>query len=381
MTHTNKSTPPVLKNTTKTHALSLSIDLDAVRQNYRTIKTHLSTDTECAAVVKADAYGMGMKECSTIFRSEGCRSFFVASLDEGLALREQHDDIRIFILHGLNGFQTEQQLEPYITHNLIPVLNSFAEITLWHAAAANADTQLPCLIHVDTGMHRLGISAEEWAHFLEQKGNFPYLDILYVMSHLACADDLSSEMTDAQYQRFLDVCAQAPQTHASFANSAGLFLDPKMHFDLVRPGAALYGLQLHDKQPLMQPVIYLDAPILQIQTLAPTDTVGYGATYQSDSNRVVATIPLGYAQGYLRSSSNEGAVFLHGAECPVIGRISMDLATIDITNIAHKTKRSDRVEILGQSQTADRLAQNAGTIGYEILTGLGKIKPRQYIRS
>ena len=381
MTHTNKSTPPVLKNTTKTHALSLSIDLTAVRQNYRTIQQHLATDAECAAVVKADAYGMGMEECSRIFRSEGCRSFFVASLDEGLALRDQHADIRIFILHGLNGFQTEQQLEPYITHNLIPVLNSFADITLWHAAAASADTKLPCLIHVDTGMHRLGISSEEWSHFQEQKNNFPYLNILYVMSHLACADDLSSEMTEEQYQRFQDICAKAPQTHASFANSAGLFLDQKMHFDLVRPGAALYGLQLHDKQPLMQPVIHLDAPILQIQALKPSDTVGYGATYQSDSNLVIATIPLGYAQGYLRSSSNQGAVFLHDTKCPVIGRVSMDLASIDITSIAHKTKLSDRVEILGHSQTADALAQNAGTIGYEILTGLGKIKPRQYIRS
>ncbi|TNE32945.1 MAG: alanine racemase [Alphaproteobacteria bacterium] len=364
-------------------ALSLSIDLKAVAANYRIISSHLAEGATAAAVVKDDAYGLGMTECSRVLHQEGCRFFFVATLDEALAFRNNFPDWSVAVLHGFGGAQTSATGKVYIQNNLIPVLNTLHEVHLWQSAAADAESVQPAILHLDTGMHRLGLSPEEFRQFEQQRSGFSAIRFLYVMSHLACADEPEHALNETQWQNFYHTKTQLRDLPGCFANSAGIFYDPKFHFDLVRPGAALYGLQVSPRQPEMQPCIFLTAPILQIQNLKKGDAVGYGATWHSASDQtVLATIPLGYAHGYLRScSSRENGnafVYCHGIKCPVVGRVSMDLVTVDITAAAEQTKCGDMVEILGRHQTADTLAADAGTIGYEILTGLGKVAPRRY---
>lgn len=366
-------------------ALSLSVDLKAVAANYRTICDRLTEGAVAAAVVKDDAYGLGMAECSRVFYQEGCRFFFVATLDEAMEFRRLFPDWPVAVLHGFGGAQDISQLKPYINNNLIPVLNTLHEVHLWQNAAADSNAPRPAILHVDTGMHRLGLSQEEFRQFEQQRAGFAAIRFLYVMSHLACADDPEHAMNEAQWQNFYHAKTQLRDLPGCFANSAGVFYNPKFHFDMVRPGAALYGLQVSPRQPEMQHCIFLTAPILQIQSLKKGDAVGYGATWRSTKDETIrATIPLGYAHGYLRSfSSNDqgrgGHVYCHGIKCPVVGRVSMDLVTVDITAAAEQAKCGDTVEILGHRQTADMLANDAGTIGYEVLTGLGKIAPRRYL--
>jgi alanine racemase len=369
---------------TENPALSLNIDMKAVAANYRIIGSHLAEGATAAAVVKDDAYGLGMLECSRAFHQEGCRFFFVATLDEALEFRQAFPDWPVAVLHGFGGAQTSSALKPYIQNNLIPVLNTLHEVHLWQSAAAETDSLQPAILHVDTGMHRLGLSPEEFRQFQQQRSGFSAIRFLYVMSHLACADTPDHAMNEVQWQNFYHAKTQLRDLPGCFANSAGIFYAPKFHCDLVRPGAALYGLQVSPRQPEMQPCLFLTAPILQIQTLKKGDAVGYGATWHSAKDEtILATIPLGYAHGYLRSFSSReqdgnAFVYCHGIKSPVVGRVSMDLVTVDISAAAEQTKCGDRVEILGRHQTADALAADAGTIGYEILTGLGKIAPRRY---
>lgn len=360
-------------------ALSLSIDLEAVTANYRIICDHLAEGAIAAAVVKDDAYGMGMIECSRAFHRQGCRFFFVATLDEALTFRKHFADWPVAVLHGFGGAQKKEQLKPYIQNNLIPVLNTLHEVYLWQNAATETDSAQPAILHVDTGMHRLGLSQEEFRQFEQQRSGFSAIRFLYVMSHLACADEPEQAMNEEQFRNFYHIKTQLRDLPGCFANSAGIFYDRKFHFDMARPGAALYGLHVSPRQPGMQPCIFLTAPVLQIQNLKKGDAVGYGATWHSTKDKtVLATVPLGYAHGYLRNFSGCGYVYFHGIQCPVVGRVSMDLVTIDVTAAAGRIKCGDHVEILGRHQTADMLANDAGTIGYEILTGLGKIVPRRY---
>jgi len=364
---------------TKNPALSLTIDLKAVRANYRLICDHLTESATAAAVVKDDAYGLGMLECSRAFYQEGCRFFFVATLDEALIFRKSFPDWPVAVLHGFGGAQTPELLKVYIQNNLIPVLNTLHEVHLWQSAAAEHGGAQPAILHVDSGMHRLGLSPEEFRQFEQQRAGFSAIRFLYVMSHLACADEPEHAMNEMQWQNFYHTKTQLRDLPGCFANSAGIFYDPKFHFDLTRPGAALYGLNVSPRQPEMQPCIFLTAPILQIQRLKKGDAVGYGATWHNTKDdTVLATIPLGYAHGYQRSNSSSGYVYCHGIKCPVVGRVSMDLVTVDITAASKQAKCGDMVEILGRHQTADALAADAGTIGYEVLTGLGKIAPRLY---
>ncbi|TVQ85143.1 MAG: alanine racemase [Micavibrio sp.] len=361
--------------------LSLTVDLAAVAENYRIICQHLAKGATSAAVVKADAYGLGMEECSRTFHQAGCRFFFVTSLDEALAFRKIQKDWPVATLHGLGGLRNIHDISAYYQNNIIPCLNSLEEVRLWHAAAKQTGQRLPALLHVDTGMSRLGLPPEEFAQFKEHRDDFSGIAFLYVISHLACADEPDNPATEDQYKKFCDIKEALPDIPGCFANSAGVFYDPKLHFDMVRPGAALYGLQLSPRQPEMQPCLYLTAPVLQLRSLNKGDPVGYGSTWRvQKNNSLIATIPAGYAQGYLRCLGNKGRVYIHGTECPVVGRVSMDLVTIDVTEVADRIKCGDRVEILGKNRRADTVAAEAGTIGYEILTSLGKIRPRLYLR-
>lgn len=347
---------------TTTSDTTLTIDLSAVAENYR-ILTAQAKKAQVAAVVKADAYGLGAAQVAPVLRDAGCGLFFVATLDEAIALRSVLTNETIAVLHGL---QTGQ-VELFRTHKLMPVLNTPLQVHLWQEA------DIPAILHVDTGMNRLGVSLTEAEQY--RKSGFRF-----IMTHLACADEPSHPKNQEQLAAIKQLQKLFPDTPISVANSYGTFLSSDLHYDLIRPGMALYGLnpQPGKKNP-MNTVVSLTSKILQIHTVDSPQTVGYGASYMVERPGKIATVPVGYADGYLRALGNRGTCAVKGKIVPVIGRVSMDLISIDIRSIEGEVREGDAVEILGQHITADELAECAGTIGYEILTRLGRRYRRVYI--
>ncbi len=349
----------------------LTVDLDAIRANYRRLKQEAG-NAAVAGIVKADAYGLGMKEILPVLEGENCPFYFVATLDEALSLRPLTDK-PIAMLGGLwNGCEDE-----YMRHNITPVLNSFEEIQHWQARARSKNTALPVIIHFDTGMNRLGLSAANAATLIENPDSLEGLNVQLIMSHLACADEKDSPMNDEQFRKFSAVAHHFPLAQKSLANSFGLFRSPDYAFDMVRPGIALYGGNptLETENP-MKSVVSLNARILQVRTALKNETIGYNATYRFKEKSRIATVAIGYADGFFRSNSNAAFLYLNGSPCPVVGRVSMDLVTIDIGDLP--ATPGDTVEIIGLHQSIDPLAQRNGTISYEILTALGTRCERYY---
>ncbi len=357
---------------------TLEIHLDRIAWNYLFLKKRLSAGTDCSAVVKADAYGLGADKVAPALHRQGCRHFFVGNADEGVALRQvlPDADSSIYILNGPWGATAGD----FAHHRLVPVLNSYADVQFWMAAVAGKAPS-PVVLHIDTGMNRLGFSAADVAAMKNDAAAWQALDVRYVMSHLACADDPPHRKNQEQLDRFRDLTqALGRPLRFSLANSAGILLGSKYHYDLVRPGCALYGinpLSFSDHNNF-QGAVTLRARIVQVRDLAPADTVGYGATYTTKSRAKAATISVGYADGYLRSLSDRGYVFIHGVKCPVIGRVSMDLITADVSQVTRPVQPGDWAEIIGTHQPVDSVARQAGTIGYEILTALGTRYKKEY---
>ncbi|NDF11763.1 MAG: alanine racemase [Proteobacteria bacterium] len=346
----------------------LIIDLNAIAANYSSLKKR-AKHAEAAAVVKADAYGLGAAKVAPFLEKKGCEHFFVATLDEAITLRNIIKKHPIYVFHGIG----KHEASAFITHRLIPVLNHPEQARLWQLAAKKANKKLPAILHVDTGMHRLGFSYDE-LEGLKAAG----LDIRYIMSHLACANDASHPMNREQLKRMNAARKVFPMAEVSLSNSAGVFLDSCFHFDLVRPGIALYGSSPTDKPNIMKPVVQLKARIIELQTLQAKEAVGYGATRILPKGTVLATLPVGYADGYLRALSNTAEGYIHGKHVPLVGRVSMDLIVLDVTDIQARVKLGDEVELMGSHITIDDLAAKAGTIGYEILTRLGDRFIREY---
>mgnify|MGYP002777136753 CR=1 FL=1 len=353
----------------------LEIDLGAIAHNYKYLAKK-SGAAETAAVVKANAYGLGVKQVADKLEKSGCKSFFVATLDEALELRSAMKKNSIFVFHGLGKNQEKIFLEKQI----IPVLNDIYQIDLWKKFAKKIQKKLPSVLHIDTGMNRLGLSQQEAKKFLADKKNFSSLDIKYLMTHLACANEQSA-MNSIQLEDFGAITALQPDIPSSIANSSGIFLGQKFRQDLVRPGSALYGVNpsSSNKNP-MKNVVTLTAKIIQIREITgKRETVGYGATKTISAGSRIAIIPVGYADGYLRHLSNSGIVYFDGCELPIIGRVSMDLTIIDITKISpNKIKIGSEIELIGRHVPVDLVAKKAGTIGYEILTNLGSRYNRKY---
>ena len=365
--------------------VELTIDLQAIAENYRMLTAKVSP-AECGAAVKADAYGLGMERVAPALTKAGCRTFFVATLDEGIALRALLPDLRIFVLNGLQLADPREFGE----RRLRPALCSLREIEQWVERYANdgkraKDSPVPApALHFDTGISRLGIPRDEAQRLMADPAWFDGLKPALLMSHLACSDDLASPMNARQLQRFTEVCGRLAlpvNTPRSVAASGGIFLGMPYHLELVRAGAALYGLApLNNQSNPMRQVIRLQAKILQVRRVDDGDSVGYGATRRFDGPARLATIGVGYADGYMRSLSNRGAVHVGGAEAPIVGRVSMDLAVIDVTGLPEgATQVGAPVDLLGPQQTADELGERAGTIGYEVLTSLGRRYRRTYI--
>ncbi len=354
----------------------LSVNLDALSNNYRRLVQE-AAGSEVAGVVKANGYGLGAREVAACLRTAGCRSFFVAHVQEGITLRERLDDARIFVLHGL-AEGTEKDIADA---GLIPVLNDPDELRRYATLALTRDQRLPAALQLDTGMRRLGFSPKEVSAIDRQ--DLDAIDPVLVMSHLVSAEEPGDPLNIRQRDHFCrrpDALANLP---ASLANSSGIFLGPDFHFDLCRPGVALYGVNpTPDRPNPMQPVVTLSAPVLQVHEIDEAGSVGYNATYNVPAGGRIATIPLGYADGYLRSSSNQACARIAGEIVPVAGRVSMDLITLDISSLPpNSVQPGCMADLIFGPDGVDKPAKAAGTIGYEVLTRLGTRLARRYTRS
>ncbi len=360
-----------MQPTTLTAGATLTIDLDAIRQNYRLLRAKAGK-AACAAVVKANAYGLGVDRVAPALVAEGCRHFFVAHVEEGMALRALIPmDVEIFVLHGPPvGVERE-----FVAYGLIPVLNSLQQINDWNRLGRQNNRRLPAVIQVDTGMSRMGLSPQEVDRFLLDDTVLGAIDVRFLMSHLACGESRVHEMNTMQLKRFRAIQSRFPCALASFANSSGIFLGDAYLFDLVRPGAALYGLApIAGEANPMQSVLTLTAKIIQTRTIARGDGVGYGLHFRADRRRTLATISVGYADGWPRGLNNRGLAFIDGIGVPFAGNVSMDSITLDVSEVhadAGKLAAGASVELTGPHHSVDQVAALAGTIGYEILTGLG----------
>jgi alanine racemase len=354
----------------------LTVRLGAVAENYRIFR-RLAGPAAVAAVVKADGYGLGADRIAPALAAAGCDSFFVARLAEGIALRRVLPAARIFVLDGA----APDAVPALLAHRLTPVLNSLAEIAGWQAAAAAARQALEAVIHVDTGMSRLGLPAYELSVLAAEAGKrLAGLELVLVMSQLASADRPDALLNAAQLSRFRTALAMLPPAPASLAASAGILLGPDYHFDLVRPGVGLYGANprgMGDNP--MKTVVFLTARVLQVRHIDAGETVGYGATFRARKPMLLATLALGYADGIVRAASNRGMAAIGGRPLPFVGRVSMDLVTVDVTGLEPAPRAGDEVELLGDSVTLEMLAEAAGTNAYEILNGLGRRVPRHYL--
>jgi len=354
---------------THTAAAVLTIDLGAVVGNWQALRARAGR-AECAAVVKADAYGLGAARVAPALAVAGCRTFFVALLDEGAALRPLLPGATIVSLSGvLPGTEAD-----HAACGVVPVLNSLGDIERWQGFARRTGQPQPAWVHLDTGMNRLGLSAEDARLLAAEPGRLDGIALNGWISHLACADQRYHPLTAAQLGRFHRVLAGLPKARRSFANSSGIYRSRAFHLELVRPGSALYGVNpTPEAVNPMQPVITVQSRILQVRTVDRGMTVGYGATYLVDRQARIATIAVGYADGYLRSLAGRGQVFIEGRSVPVVGRVSMDLITADVSSLPGALVQPGAwVELIGPRCSVDQLAAEAGTIGYEILTGLSR---------
>ena len=352
----------------------LRIDLDALVSNYRTIQRE-AAPAAVAAVIKADGYGLGAATVLNTLRSAGCRTFFVAQLGEAIALEpRRHQGIALFILNGLQPGAEDC----CAAAGAIPVLNSLHQIDRWAGTARKLGRILPAALQIDSGMSRFGLEPADVAILAADRTRLDGIQLQLVMSHLACADDPEAAANTEQLRNFETLARHFPGTPKSLDNSAGSFLG-RDHFDLVRAGIALYGGAPHAGRNPMRAVVSLEARIAQLRTVSAGAGVGYGLTHRFDRPARLATIPVGYADGWPRQLSNRGSAFIGGIRVPIVGRVSMDSITFDVTHVPDALLYPGApVELLGEHQTIDDVATDAGTISYEILTQLGHRYHREY---
>lgn len=359
---------------------TLTIDLDAIAANYRMLAA-LAPDTAIGAVVKADGYGLGAAEVTPVLIAEGARHVFVAELGEAAellrAIPDLTDQAELFVLSGIRAGEETEAAALGVT----PVIGTQEGLAAWRTEAALHGRKLPAALQIDTGMARMGLPFER---ALSLAGDdLDGIRLSLVMSHLACADDPAHPLSHEQRTRFASVERRFRGVPASLANSAGILLGPTYHFDLCRPGIALYGGEPRGAaEPVpLAPVVRLDAPILEVRDIMVGEPAGYGASFIADRPTRLATLGVGYADGYLRHLSNRAEARLGGHTVRAAGRISMDLTVFDVTDVPEPlVHRGARINLLDEIITVDRLAALAGTISYEILTSLGRRYARRIVR-
>ncbi len=360
------------------YAAKLTIDLDVVAANYRLLQGKLDpSGARAGAAVKGNGYGLGARPVVRALNKAGCEDFFVAHPHEGVVVREELPDVHIHVLNG----PLPNAIDAYLEHKLIPVLNSLGDIEMWRDAAKARGTALRADVHIDTGMCRLGLDLAETATFLNNADALlEGIDLGLVMTHLASADVVESDQSARQLKLFKSAFERLERGAGSLCNSSGIFLGPDYHFQVARPGVALYGGNPvpHLDNPMGNPV-KLEARILQIRHVDKPETVGYGATHPVAGPRRIATVPIGYADGFHRIGSDTGFATIDGHKASIAGRVSMDLITLDVTDVPeHLAKPGAMAEFLGTHRTPDDLAKDWQTIPYEVLTGLGPRYARTY---
>lgn len=355
----------------------LTVDLTALADNWSSLDRRTG-QAVTAAVVKGNGYGTGLEQATQALANAGCSTFFVALPDEGIRVRAIAPKTTIYVLNGL----FEEAATDYADADLRPVLSSVPEVEEWSAFRRSGGTTKAAL-HIDTGMNRLGMDVTD-AATLSEENAFDNLGLTLVMSHLACADLPDHAHNRQQLDRFHQARAMLPDLPASIANSAGVLIGADYHLDLVRPGIALFGGDAVQGEPNpMRPVVTLEARVLQVRAASHTETVGYGAAESLDRASLLAIAAVGYADGYPRhaSSSDEasgGRAWINGFSAPIVGRVSMDLIALDVTDIPG-IKRGDWVELFGLNVPVDEVAERADTIGYELLTRIGQRHHRTYV--
>ena len=350
----------------------LEVDLGAVVSNWRTLCARHAGPV--GGVLKADAYGLGAPQVAAALHAAGCRHVFVAHLQEALAIRDVLPGTMLAVLNGL----WPGDAAAYAAAGIVPVLGSLAEVDDYAAQARTGARLLPALLHVDTGMNRLGLPVSELDALAADPGRMRGIQVLFVMTHLAAAEVPGDPANARQHAAFSAACARLPPAPRSLSNSSGIFLQG-FGSDLARPGAALYGVNPVPDQPNpMRPVVRLRAQVLQVRDVPTGAGVGYNATWTAARPSRIATVPVGYADGYPRSLSNQAVACFDGAPVPLVGRVSMDLATFDVTDLS-AVQPGAWLDLIGPGMPVDEVARRAGTNAYEILTQLGPRYRRTYL--
>jgi len=362
----------------------LTVDLDAIIANWRKLEK-TAMPAECAGVIKANAYGCGAGPVATALASAGCKSFFVATLDEARAVRAALPSTAAptTALYVLDGF-FQNSGDAYAKIDARPVIGDLNELAEWDVFCRRSGWAGGAAIHIDTGMNRLGLTITE-AQGIVPRINAGDHGVTLVMSHLACAETLNHPLNGKQLAAFREIASHYSGVPASLSNSSGVYLGAQFQFDMVRPGAALYGINpTPEADNPMQPVVELKARIVQIRHVERGEGVGYGGTWTARRPTRLAIVSAGYADGYFRAASaNDGTrgaeVVVAGKRCPIAGRVSMDLIAVDVTDLPNNAvRRGHLVTLIGEGITVDELAHHFGTIGYEVLTSLGRRFERVY---
>lgn len=360
----------------------LTIDLGAVQENWRRINAQLHSPTTAAAVIKANAYGLGASQVGPALFAVGCREFFVATLEEAIAARSYLP--RMAIIYVLGGVRAGAE-ELFIQHALIPVLFTFDDVARWRSFCAAQNLRGACVLKIDTGMTRLGLDAPTFMSLCQKPGGFEHINVTLVMSHLACADEIQHPLNMQQLNVFQEIVEEArrvlPGARFSLANSSGIFLGHEWHFDLVRPGASLYGINPRPETiSPVTPVIRLQLPILQLRKIEQRVALGYGASIEMEPPAQVLVAAGGYADGLHRTIGRNGSGEFAGRLLPVIGRISMDTTLFDATLLEQGTLTDGAmIEVCNSRLTVDYLTAQTGALGYEVLTSLGTRYQRRYL--
>lgn len=351
----------------------LTVDLDAIAANWALLRARHGRDV--AGVVKADAYGLGAREVVARLVREGCRHFFVAHLSEAAAIRDVAPEAMLAVLDGVLPGEAGE----FAARGIVPVLNDLGQIAAWRAEVVRLGRRLPALLHVDTGMNRLGLPPAEVDTLAADPALLDGIGLLYVMTHLVSAEMPDAEVNARQRDAFAAARARLPAAPVSFANSSGIFLGPDFASDLARPGAALYGINpTPGAANPMRRVVRLEGRVLQVRSIGAGESVGYNGIWTAQRASRIATVAVGYADGYLRALSNQGTARAAGRPVPMAGRVSMDMTTFDITDLP-PVAPGDWLTLIGDGETPDDLAAAAGTNGYEILTSLGPRYARRYL--
>lgn len=358
---------------------ALIVNLQATVANY-TILSKVAGKAECAAVLKADAYGLGAVPIALRLHKEGCRKFFVAYADEGVQLRQAFVqfglDGDIIVLNGL-FFGVEAVFSDY---NLVPTLTDLDQISRWQSHCKLVGRKLPAVLHIDTGMARTGLPTKELQSLVDTPHMLQGINLKLIISQMVYSHQENPIYSAFQRQRFDSALRLLPKAPASLAKSGAIFLGSDYHYHVVRPGIGLHGINptMESENPLL-PVVSLWAKVYQIQEIARGQTVGYAQTFEASARMKIATLAVGYADGYPWGTANRGHVYFGQYKAPIIGRISMDLMTVDVTQVPETLVHNGAwAQLIGQDITIDKVAEAAGTVPYEVLLGLGKRFQRIY---